>query len=31
MLQQPISWAAPHIQGDGKKTWLDAATEEQKS
>ncbi len=31
LLQQPITWAAPHIQGDGKKTWLDAATEEQKS
>lgn len=31
MLNQPISWAAPHIQGEGKKTWLDAATEEQKS
>jgi len=31
LLDQPITWAAPHIQGDGKKTWLDAATEEQKS
>jgi nitrate reductase gamma subunit len=28
LLQRPISWAAPHIKGDGKKTWLDAATEE---
>ena len=26
----PVSWAAPHIQGDGKKTWADVATEEQK-
>ena len=31
LLGQPISWAAPHIGGDGSKTWLDAATEEQKS
>ena len=28
LLHRPISWAAPHIKGDGKKTWLDAATEE---
>ncbi len=28
LLHRPISWAAPHIRGDGKKTWLDAATEE---
>jgi nitrate reductase gamma subunit len=28
LLNRPISWAAPHIRGDGKKTWLDAATEE---
>ena len=30
LLNQPITWAAPHIKGDGKKTWLDAATEELK-
>jgi nitrate reductase gamma subunit len=30
MLNQPVSWAAPHIQGDGKKTWADVATEKQK-
>jgi nitrate reductase gamma subunit len=29
MLEQPISWSAPHIKGDGKKTWLDVATEDQ--
>jgi nitrate reductase gamma subunit len=29
MLQQPVTWAAPHIKGDGTKTWLDAATEDQ--
>jgi len=28
LLQRPISWSAPHIKGDGKKTWLEAATEE---
>jgi nitrate reductase gamma subunit len=30
LLAQPIDWAAPHIRGDGKKTWVDAATEEVK-
>jgi nitrate reductase gamma subunit len=29
VLNYPVSWAAPHIQGDGKKTWADVATEEQ--
>jgi nitrate reductase gamma subunit len=28
LLNQPISWSAEHIKGDGKKTWLEAATEE---
>ncbi len=28
LLQRPISWSAEHIKGDGKKTWLEAATEE---
>jgi nitrate reductase gamma subunit len=28
LLSRPISWSASHIGGDGKKTWLDAATEE---
>ena len=28
-LQRPVSWSAPHIKGDGKKTWLDVATEDQ--
>lgn len=28
LLNQPISWGAPHIKGDGKKTWLDAAAED---
>jgi nitrate reductase gamma subunit len=30
LLSRPISWSASHIGGDGKKTWLDAATEEPK-
>ena len=25
-LGRPVSWAASHIQGDGKKTWADVAT-----
>jgi nitrate reductase gamma subunit len=28
LLTRPVTWAAPHIQGDGKKTWADVATEE---
>ncbi len=28
LLHRPISWPAEHIKGDGKKTWLDVATEE---
>ncbi len=24
-LQYPVSWSAPHIRGDGKKTWVDIA------
>lgn len=27
-LTRPVSWSAPHIGGDGKKTWADVATEE---
>ena len=26
-LQFPVSWAAPHIRGDGKKTWAEIAAE----
>jgi len=25
-LRYPVSWSAPHIRGDGKKTWADIAT-----
>jgi nitrate reductase gamma subunit len=27
LLNQPVSWAAPHIRADGKKTWVDIATD----
>lgn len=27
VLNQPVSWAAPHIKGEGKKTWGDLATQ----
>ncbi len=26
LLQQPVSWAAPHLGADGKKNWVDIAT-----
>lgn len=25
-LHYPVSWAAPHIRGDGRKNWVDVAT-----
>lgn len=28
VLNYPVSWAAAHINADGKKTWADVATEE---
>jgi len=28
LLGQKITWSADHIKGEGKKTWVDAATEE---
>jgi nitrate reductase gamma subunit len=27
-LSYPVDWSAPHIRGDGKKTWVDVATED---
>jgi nitrate reductase gamma subunit len=27
LLKQPVSWAAPHIKGDGKRTWAEVAME----
>ncbi len=26
LLQQPVSWAGPHLGADGKKNWVDIAT-----
>jgi hypothetical protein len=26
VLAKPVSWRAPHIQGDGKKNWGEVAT-----
>jgi len=26
VLNYPVTWSAPHIQGDGKKTWAEVAT-----
>jgi hypothetical protein len=28
LLDQPVTWAGPHVHADGKKTWVDIATEE---
>ena len=25
-LNRPVSWKAPHVKGDGKKTWAEIAT-----
>jgi nitrate reductase gamma subunit len=30
LLSQPISWSALHIEGDSKKSWVDAATADMK-
>ena len=30
LLQQPVTWAGPHLKADGKKNWVDIATEETK-
>lgn len=27
LLMLPVSWSAPHIKGDGRKTWLDVVQE----
>jgi nitrate reductase gamma subunit len=29
VLQYPVSWSAPHIKGDGKKSWVDVATKKE--
>ena len=28
LLKQPVTWSAPHLNADGKKNWVDIATEE---
>ena len=28
LLSRPLTWAAPHIRGDGKKSWAEVATED---
>ncbi len=30
LLKQPVTWGAPHIAAEGRKNWLDLATEEMK-
>ena len=27
LLKQPVTWAAPHLRADGKKNWVDIATD----
>jgi nitrate reductase gamma subunit len=27
LLSQPVTWSAPHVGADGKKTWVDIATD----
>lgn len=31
LLQRPVRWSAPHIGGDGKRSWASVATEEKKT
>jgi len=31
LLQQPVTWAAPHVRANGHKNWVDIATEEIKT
>jgi hypothetical protein len=28
LLKQPVTWSASHLNADGKKNWVDLATEE---
>jgi nitrate reductase gamma subunit len=28
LLSRPVTWAAPHIRGDGRKSWAEVATED---
>jgi hypothetical protein len=29
LLSRPVTWSAPHINADGKKSWLDVTLEDQ--
>jgi hypothetical protein len=29
-LRQTVTWSGPHLKADGKKNWIDIATEEMK-
>jgi len=31
LLEQPVTWAAPHVKANGIKNWVDVATEEMKT
>jgi nitrate reductase gamma subunit len=31
LLEQPVTWGAPHVNADGSKNWVDVATEEMKT
>jgi nitrate reductase gamma subunit len=31
LLSQPVTWAAPHLNADGKKNWVDIVSEEKKN
>lgn len=28
LLQQPVTWAGPHVKADGRRNWVDIATED---
>lgn len=31
LLEQPVTWGAPHVNANGSKNWIDVATEEMKT
>jgi len=31
LLEQPVTWGAPHVNANGSKNWVDVATEEMKT
>ena len=30
LLQQPVTWSAPHLKADGQKNWVDIVTDTEK-